>query len=89
MTDFPEEPDIFIDDGGHSTTQQSVTFQSVFGSVRDRGIYLCEDLHTSYWEKFEGGYLKNNSMIEKSKTLVDTINAWHSKEAGQQVRVGV
>jgi len=89
MLDFPEELDIFIDDGGHTMTQQTVTFESMFWGVRDGGIYLCEDLHTSYWEEFEGGYLKNNSMIERFKSLVDTINAWHSKEAGSQVRVSV
>lgn len=70
-------------------TQQTVTFESMFWSVRDGGIYLCEDMHTSYWEEYGGGYLKSDSMIEKSKTLVDTINAWHSKEAGLQVRVSV
>jgi len=84
--DFPEELDIFIDDGGHTMKQQAVTFESMFWSIRDGGIYLCEDLHTSYWKEYEGGYLKSNSMIEKSKTLIDTINAWHSKEAGLQVR---
>lgn len=66
--------------------QQLSTFESIFWGVRDGGIYMCEDLHTSYWEDFEGGYLKSDSMVEKFKALVDTINAWHSREAGLQVR---
>ncbi|KAM3569605.1 hypothetical protein VYU27_008298 [Nannochloropsis oceanica] len=83
--EIPDELDIFVDDGGHTMNQQIVTFDKMFWGVRDGGIYLCEDLHTSYWQEYEGGYLNNNSMIEKSKTLIDTINAWHSKEAGLQV----
>jgi len=55
-------------------TQQIVTFDSMFWGVRHGGVYLCEDIHASYWKEYEGGYLKNNSMIEKSKTLVDTID---------------
>jgi hypothetical protein len=84
--DFPAELDIFIDDGGYTMTQQTVAFESMFWRVREGGVYLCKDMHTSYWEEYEGGYLQSNSMVEKSKTLIDTINAWHSKEAGLQAR---
>jgi hypothetical protein len=65
--------------------QQLATFESMFWGVRDGGFYLCKDLHTSYWQEYEGGYLNNNGMIEKSKAPMDTINAWHSEEAGLQV----
>lgn len=86
ILDFPEEPDIFIDDGGHTMAQQILTLKKMFWRVRDGGIYLCEDLHTSYWREYEGGYLKDGSMIEMVKPLIDTINAWHSKDEGSQVQ---
>lgn len=85
MIDFPDEVDIFIDDGGHHMTQQITTLEKMFLRVRDGGVFLCEDLHTSYWDRYDGGYLRQDSMIEKSKTLIDTINAWHSQVADLQV----
>src|SRR5688500_4073673 len=40
--------DILIDDGGHTMQQQKTTFEELFTHVKDQGIYLVEDLHTSY-----------------------------------------
>ena len=78
-----------IDDGGHGMSQQLVTLEEMFWHVRDGGIFLCEDLHTSYWaDGFSGGYLQKNTMIEKSKALVDTIHAWHSRTPDLQVCFG-
>jgi len=87
--DFPEALDIFIDDGGHLMTQQTVTLAQMFWHVRDGGIYLCEDMHTSYWPDWTGGYLNNDTMVERSKALVDTLNAWHSPDDRLQVRMHV
>ena len=41
--------DFVIDDGGHTMEQQLATLDVVFPAVRDGGVYLCEDTHTSYW----------------------------------------
>ena len=72
--------DVLIDDGGHTMQQQIVTFEELFDHVKDRGVYLCEDLHTSYWPGYGGGLRKESSFIEYSKSLIDRINADHSKE---------
>ena len=71
--------DILIDDGGHTMEQQKVTFEVLFDHVKEDGIYLCEDVHTSYWEKWGGGYKNNDSFIEYSKNFIDFLNAFHSK----------
>lgn len=71
--------DILIDDGGHTMKQQINTFEALFTSIDENGIYLCEDLHTSYWSAWGGGYRKRGSFIEYSKRFIDYINAWHSK----------
>lgn len=65
--------------------QQIVTLEEMFWHVRDGGVYLCEDMHTSYWPDWTGGYLNNDTMIERSKALVDTLNAWHSRDDRLQV----
>lgn len=69
--------DILIDDGGHEMRQQIVTFEELFDHIKVGGIYLCEDLHTSYWPEYGGGYKNPESFIEFSKNFIDFINAWH------------
>jgi cephalosporin hydroxylase len=39
--------DIVIDDGGHTTEQQIVTFEEVFPYISPGGVYLCEDIQGS------------------------------------------
>ena len=76
--------DILIDDGGHTMRQQIVTFEELFGHVKDNGVYLCEDLHTSYWLDFGGGYKRSGTFIEYSKNFIDQLNAYHSEQASLQ-----
>ena len=70
--------DILIDDGGHFFDQQINTFEILFPKISVNGVYLCEDLHTSYWRKgYGGGIGKRGTFIEYSKKLIDQLNAWH------------
>lgn len=70
--------DVLIDDGGHTMKQQITTFNNLFDHVAEDGIYICEDLHTSYWKHFGGGYKKSRSFIEFSKNFIDKLHAWHT-----------
>jgi hypothetical protein len=72
--------DILIDDGGHTMTQQRTTFELLFPHVSENGLYVCEDLCTSYWDEYGGGYQKKGTFIEHSKNFIDSINAWHSRQ---------
>lgn len=73
--------DILIDDGGHLMHQQIITYEEMFDHLKEDSIYLCEDLHTSYWpEIFDGGLKKPNTFIEYSKNFIDYIHAWYSSE---------
>lgn len=74
--------DILIDDGGHRMEQLIVTFQEMFGAIKDDGVYIAEDLHTSYWREYGGGYRNPMSFIEFVKARVDQLNAWYSRDAG-------
>lgn len=71
--------DILIDDGGHTMRQQINTFEELFSKIEDNGVYLCEDLHTSYWKDWGGGYRRDGTFIEYSKRFIDYIHAWHSQ----------
>lgn len=70
--------DILIDDGGHAMKHQIVSFEELYDKVKPDGIYLCEDIHTSYWLDYGGGYKRGGTFIEFSKKLIDKLNAFHS-----------
>jgi cephalosporin hydroxylase len=72
--------DIVIDDGGHTMVQQITTFEELYPHVQPNGIYLCEDMHTSYDADMGGGYRREGSFVEFSKGLVDRLYAWYSFE---------
>lgn len=72
--------DVLIDDGGHTMLQQRTTMEELFGKVDANGVYICEDLHTSYWREFGGGHLDPRSFVEFSKNYIDRLNAWHSQD---------
>ena len=75
--------DILIDDGGHIMAQQIATFEELYGHVADDGIYLCEDVHSSYWPKYGGGLRRPGTFIEYAKRLIDQLNAWHTLDPEQ------
>jgi 23S rRNA U2552 (ribose-2'-O)-methylase RlmE/FtsJ len=77
--------DIVLDDGSHRFKDQINTFEEMFGHISTNGIYMVEDICTSYLHKYGGGYKKTGSFIEYSKDLVDVMNAWHSHDDALQV----
>jgi len=71
--------DILLDDGGHTMLQQIVTFEELFDHIKDDGVYVCEDCHTSYFRSYGGGLRRKGTFIEYSKKLIDKLTAWHYK----------
>lgn len=49
--------DIIIEDGSHLTSHQQTSLGFLFPYLKPSGIYICEDLHTSYIN-----YYKNSSI---------------------------
>ena len=74
--------DVLIEDGGHRMSQQINTFEEFWPKIRDGGVYLVEDLHTSYWDEYDGGYRRPGTFIEYAKDLIDAQHAWHSRDPG-------
>lgn len=71
--------DIVIDDGGHKMSQLSTSFEYLYPNVNKNGLYLLEDLHTCYWEEFGGGLNKPETFINRTKNIIDQLNADHSR----------
>lgn len=72
--------DIIIDDGGHTMRQQLVSFMTLFPHLKSEGLYVIEDLHTSYWKEYGGGGTIQSpksgpgTFINFLKDLVDEVN---------------
>ena len=77
--------DVVVEDGGHTMGQQIATFEEVYPRMAPDGVFLIEDLHTSYWERYGGGYRQEGTFVEYAKGLTDQLNAWHSREEGFSV----
>lgn len=72
--------DIIVDDGGHKMNQQITSFSSLWPALSDRGLYIVEDTHTSYWPGFGGGHRAPGSFIEFAKTLIDLMHSWYTDD---------
>ncbi len=69
--------DIIIDDGSHVSHDVITAFLKYFPLVEAGGIYVIEDLHTSYWQRWQGGLFYRKSSISFLKLLVDALHAEH------------
>jgi ubiquinone/menaquinone biosynthesis C-methylase UbiE len=71
------EFDIILDDGSHICSDVIETFKIMFPRIKNGGLYVVEDLHTSYWRNFGGGCRKKGSSIEYFKNLVESLNSYY------------
>jgi len=72
---IPQGPyDVIIDDGGHHVEQQKTSLVHLWRAVTPGGVYILEDLHTSYLSRFGGGYEHPQTTVEFLKKHIDGIN---------------
>ena len=69
--------DIVLDDGSHVNSHVIKTFGTLYNRVSPNGVYLIEDMHTSYWSNFGGGLRREGTFIEFAKSKIDELNAPH------------
>jgi len=73
--------DIVIDDGSHVFDHQVTSFRLLFPLLRSPGIYLVEDVHTSYFPSFGGGIRLPGTFMEFAKSVLDQVNAPYLNDA--------
>lgn len=73
--------DIVLDDGGHTMSQQINTFEVIYDHIKPGGVYMCEDVCTSYWPIYGGGYQKEGTFVEYMKDYIDKLNAYWTQES--------
>lgn len=78
--------DIVIDDGSHRNEHVMPSFRVLFPHLREGGIYVVEDLQTSYWPGF-GGSLEltaPHTTMNQLKALLDGLNHAERIEPGYE-----
>ena len=75
--------DILIDDGGHTMAQQTATFEELYPHLQPEGVYLCEDMHTSFIPRHGGGYGRSDTFLEYSKKRIDSLYGFHTRDCPQ------
>jgi Methyltransferase domain len=76
--------DLVVDDGGHEKEQQITSFEVLFPRLSPRGVYACEDVHSSYLPSFgsgRSGRPHEGSFIAYTKELIDELHTWFSEGA--------
>lgn len=79
--------DIIIDDGSHVSAHLLASFEVFFPLLRDGGLYVLEDLQTSYWPSFGGKadvFDDPATSVGFLKQLVDGLN--HEDIEGRRPR---
>lgn len=76
--------DVVIDDGSHVASHQRKSLDFLLPQVSADGVYICEDVHTSYWPGgLEGGYRRPSAFIEVAKRIIDDMHAdFHGRREG-------
>lgn len=72
--------DLVLDDGGHTYEQQIITTECLLPHIRDGGLLVVEDTHTSYMDGF--GF-RSQTFIKYAMKMVDRINHRFSKLASE------
>ena len=71
------EFDLVIDDGSHLPSHQLVSFENLWPAVRSGGIYIVEDIETSFWRNtsrlYNYSFAGQFSLVEKWKGVVDVL----------------
>ena len=79
--------DVILDDGSHVPEHQILTINKLWDLVKPGGIYIIEDIETSYWKKSKiYGYRFNarrQGIMHEFSKLIDVINSEFSKSKNQ------
>lgn len=69
--------DIFIDDGSHFNEHVIKSFLLFFPLLKEGGIYVIEDTHTSYFHEYDSHLFAPTSMMSFFQRMSDVVNREH------------
>ncbi|KAM5342842.1 hypothetical protein ACJ41O_013808 [Fusarium nematophilum] len=82
--------DVIIDDGGHFMKQQITSLEQLWKVIKPGGVYVIEDLQTSYWENYHGDpsardTRKHTTMKYLYGVLDDLMAGWTKKPISREL----
>lgn len=80
--------DLVLDDGSHRMPHVRASFESLFPRLSEGGVYMIEDLHTAYIEKYGGGYRSGANFFRFARELVDDMHRWYHKKGLRHPELG-
>jgi hypothetical protein len=66
--------DMILDDGSHMNEHVIYSFEHLWESIKPGGVYVVEDVCTSYLPYYNGGRYLEGSMMEYFKGITDEVN---------------
>jgi predicted O-methyltransferase YrrM len=66
--------DMILDDGSHINEHVIFSFKQLWDSIKPGGLYVVEDVCTSYWKEYGGERYKKDTMMEYFKGITDEVN---------------
>ncbi len=80
-----EGADIVIDDGGHTSRQTINTFEKLFPAIQKEGVYLVEDVCTSFWPSYVDRW-DGMTFLDLAKTIAEKLSWWHIIPANRRYK---
>lgn len=66
--------DIVIDDGSHVPKHVVASFGALFPKVNDGGLYVIEDVQTTFWPNFGGSALDGGATMGLARMVLEYLN---------------
>lgn len=82
------EYDVILDDGSHVPEHQILTFEALFPKLKYGGVYVVEDIETSYWRRgtrLYGYRVSGKSALDYFAGLSHDVNAEFSGRAPSDI----
>ncbi len=73
--------DLVVDDGSHRYTEQQGTLTYLWPHLKPGGVYIMEDIHTSYIERWGMTYRAEETTVELLKQIIDDIHVATHKQS--------
>lgn len=75
INNIENDIDVILDDGSHYPTHQILTFVKLFPLVINGGVYIIEDIETSYWKYNQPVYYyKVNEGVNSKTNLINVFS---------------
>jgi cephalosporin hydroxylase len=66
--------DIVIDDGSHVPAHVTASFHILFPLLADGGLYVIEDVQTTFWPQFGGSALDGGGTMHLARAILEHLN---------------